>query len=299
MAWRTLLIQNPARLSLWNNQLALDNDDGRFTFPAEDLTVVILDTPQIQLSSALLSYLQERGVAVLTCDKKHMPNGLLTPFQPHSRQSEVAYLQLSWTAALKKRLWQRIVRTKIENQAACLKRHDGKGEKRLLSLAASVKSGDPDNIEAQAARYYFPCLFDKTFKRREDNIANAALNYAYAVLRACVARSLVSYGLIPAFGLHHNNNLNAFNLADDVLEVFRPFADDLVMRTISLEAEETLSVQDRQVLAGISTASCDMEGEHLTMTTACDRISVSLIQAIKEKNPKHLVMPSFIKEAER
>jgi len=149
------MIQNPAKLNLKQGQLRLENDEGEFTLPIEDITALILESPQISLSSTLLAECQDKGVAVLTCDKTHMPNGVLLPFQPHSRQSRVARIQQSWTEPLKKRLWQRIIQNKILGQATCLDMTVGGTEStRLKALAIRIGSGDPDNSEAQAARDY-------------------------------------------------------------------------------------------------------------------------------------------------
>jgi CRISPR-associated protein Cas1 len=223
------LIQNPARLSLSKGQLNLDNEDGNFTLPLEDITCIILESPQITLSSALLCATQEHNIVIVTCDASHMPNGLLLPFQQHSRQSRIAHIQIACSDAAKKRLWQAVIKNKINGQAKCLEIFEGKEKaQRLYALSKRVTAGDNNNIEAQAARDYWNRLLGKQFKRGANDQINAALNYAYAVLRAHIARSQVSYGLLPSFGIHHNSQLNAFNLTDDFIEVFRPFADKMV-----------------------------------------------------------------------
>jgi CRISPR-associated protein Cas1 len=293
------MIQNPAKLSLKHGQLRLENEAGEFTLPLEDITALILESPQITLSSTLLSECQEKGIAVMTCDKTHMPNGILLPFQPHSRQSRVARIQQSWSEPLRKRLWQRIVQSKILNQAICLDATVGHTESsRLKALVDRVGSGDPDNIEAQAARDYWPRLFGAEFRRHGNDAINAALNYGYAVLRAFVARSQVAYGLVPAFGIHHDNELNAFNLTDDVMEVFRPFVDSLVYdmnRGSELNADDhQLSVSARQKLANIGNTNCKLNDQTHTISNACDIISASLVSAIESKSPALLVVPEFI-----
>lgn len=279
--------------------MKLQNEDGEFTLPIEDITALILESPQIALSSTLLAATQDYGVAVLTCDQTHMPNGVLLPFQPHSRQSRVSHIQISWTSSLKNRLWQRVMQSKIGNQAACLEALiDKKTAKHLYSASSRVKSGDPDNIEAQAARYYWPKLMGKDFRRNGDGITNAALNYAYAVLRACVARSQVAYGLLPTFGIHHNNQLNAFNLTDDLMEVFRPFADELVWKMKQQgdfeENTTNLSVKNRQALANISNIQCKIDGQNHTIGNACDKMAASLVTAIEGQSPALLLLPEFI-----
>lgn len=292
------MIQNPAKLNLSKGQLRLENDEGTFTLPIEDITALILESPQISLTSTLLSECQERGVAILTCDKTHIPNGVLLPFHPHSRQSRVAWVQQSWTEPLRKRLWQRVVQSKILNQAVCLDMTVGGSESaRLKSLISRVGSGDPDNIEAQAARDYWTRLFGPDFRRHGNDSINAALNYGYAVVRAFVARSQVAYGLIPAFGIHHDNQLNAFNLTDDVMEVFRPFVDHLVFGLkrddeIRLE-DENLPASVRQDLANIGNVNCLVSGQVHTIANACDLIAASLVSAIEGKTPSLLICPEL------
>lgn len=292
------MIQNPAKLNLKQGQLWLENDEGEFTLPLEDITALILESPQISLSSTLLAECQDKGVAILTCDKTHMPNGVLLPFQPHSRQSRVARVQQSWTEPLKKRLWQRIIQTKIINQAACLDRTVGGTESdRLKALATRIGSGDPDNVEAQAAREYWPRLFGKDFRRHGNDTINAALNYGYAVLRAFVARSQVAYGLIPAFGIHHDNELNAFNLSDDIIEVLRPFVDHMVFtfyREGAFKLEDmSLPREIRQKLAGIGTLNCGIGGQVHMLGNTCDLMAAGLVLAIEGKNAALFPIPEF------
>ncbi len=298
MAWRSVLIQNPAKLSLSKGQLKLCNEDGDFTLPLEDIMAIILETPQITLSSALLSACQEQGVAVLTCDTTHIPNGVLLPFQPHSRQSRVAHIQISWTESLRGRLWQNVLQSKIINQAVCLEQAEGSiPAKRLYALVNKIKSGDPKNIEAQAARHYWPRLMGEHFRRGGNDTVNAALNYGYAVVRAFVARSQVAYGLLPTFGIHHCNELNAFNLTDDMMEVFRPFVDHKVWilkeeGILSLE-ENTLSSSIRQNLANMGNIMCKIDGKSHTLANACDKMAASLVSAIEGKSPALLLLPSI------
>lgn len=293
------MIQNPAKLNLSKGQLRLENDDGEFTLPLEDITALILESPQIVLTSTLLSECQNRGVAVLTCDKTHTPNGVLLPFQPHSRQSRVARVQQSWTEPLRKRLWQRAIQTKILNQAICLDMTVGGDEsKRLKAFVDRVGSGDPENIEAQAARNYWPRLFGPDFRRHGNDSINAALNYGYAVVRAFVARSQVAYGLIPAFGIHHDNELNAFNLTDDIMEVFRPFVDHMVFGLIRdteiTPDEQNLSSGVRQKLANVGNISCIIDGKVHTISNACDLMAAGLVSAIEGKAPALLPVPTFL-----
>lgn len=292
------MIQNPASLSLSKGQVKLRNDDGEYTLPIEDITALFLESPQITLSSSLLSACQDKGVAVITCDSTHMPNGVLLPFQPHSRQSRVAHIQISATDSLKNRLWQRVVQVKVFNQAICLEAAYGKeAATRLHALSGRIKSGDPENIEAQAARDYWPRLMGLDFRRGKNDAFNAALNYGYAVIRAYVARSQVAYGLLPTFGLHHKSELNAFNLTDDLMEVLRPFVDSKVWRLknedVLTGTEEKLSKEIRTELALIGHENCQFEGQIHTIANACEKMAASLVNAYEGKSPALLCLPEI------
>jgi CRISPR-associated protein Cas1 len=290
------MIQNPTRLNLSKSQVQLRNDEGEHTLPLEDIAAIVLESPAITLTSALLSQAMEQGVAVMTCDDAHTPNGVLLPFLAHSRQGKMARLQLSWSEPLRKRLWQRIVQAKIANQALCLAACKGEGEAaHLRALAKRVQSGDPNNLEAQAARDYWPRLFGGAFLRSGAGGVNAALNYGYAVIRAFVARSQVAYGLLPAFGLHHESEMNAFNLTDDLMEPLRPLADALVfaLREEGALQSEMLGKQARQRLVALGAAVCLLDGQKQTLMNACDRMSAGLASAIEGKSAALLPLPEF------
>jgi CRISPR-associated protein Cas1 len=298
LAWRTILIQNPAKLALAKGQLQISTDSGNFTFPLEDIAVLILESPQINLSSSLLAACQDHGLGVVTCGSTHMPNGLLLPFHSHSRQTRVGLMQINWKEPLQKRLWQKVVISKITNQADCLMAARGEeSAKRLYALASKVNSGDPENIEAQAARDYWPKLFGPNFRRHAPDAVNAALNYGYAILRAFIARSQVAYGLLPCFGFHHSGELNAFNLTDDVMEVLRPSVDWHVFQMLGANQlsldDANLSVEQRQNLAKIGNIRASYAGQIYTITTLADKLAEGLVAAIEAKTPALFLTPEF------
>lgn len=298
MAWRTVMIQNPARLNLSRGQLKILNDEGEYTLPLEDITTLVLENPQITLTSSLLAECQERGICIVSCDKTHMPNGVLLPFLPHSRHSKVARLQIAWSEPLRKRLWQRVVQSKVSNQALCLEHTVGENQSaRLKSMVGRIGSGDPDNIEAQAARDYWPKLFGPDFRRGDNDNINAALNYGYAVVRAFVARSQVAYGLLPAFGIHHQGELNAFNLTDDLMEMLRPMVDYQVWQMLQAQRINkdvlSLPLAARQHLANMGNVTCRIGGQIHTLANVCDRMAASLSTAIADKNVSLLDIPEF------
>lgn len=265
MSWRGLCISSPARLDLRAGRLLLRREgEEDVALPLEDLSFVVIDTPQVRLSAALLSACAEQGCLLLTVDARHMPCAAVLPLAPYYRQLSTLQAQVALGEVRKKRLWQACVRAKIGNQAACLRLLGRDGAERVATLRTKVGSGDPDNVEAVAARLYWSRLF-RHFRRDPDaaDRRNSLLNYAYALLRACVARELAARGFAPALGIHHRSPYNAFNLADDMMEAWRPFADLLVAR--HLEAgpagdDAELAPADKAALLGLLHGQVDWEG---------------------------------------
>lgn len=232
MVKRTLHFSNPAHLFTRNEQLIVElKDDERTTktLPIEDLGIIILEHPQITITSNLLEKLMDKQVAVITCNSKYMPSGMFMPLDGNNTQTERIRTQLDASVPLKKQLWQQTVRSKIYNQAMVLDRL-GVPIQRLLHLQNDVLSGDTSNCEAQAASHYWGKIYGGNFVRsRSPETPNAQLNYGYAILRSVVARALVASGMLPTMGIHHRNKYNAFCLADDIMEPYRPYVDWLVL----------------------------------------------------------------------
>lgn len=292
MAWRGLHVSKPARLTHSNKQIVVEQDDGEASFPIEDIAWLILDTPQISLTGSLLSALVENGVALIVPDGKHHPAGVLLPFHQHHAQAHVAHAQIAVSGPLKKRLWQKLVVAKIENQAAVL-RELGSDEARALSaMAARVGSGDPGNIEAQAARAYWRRLFAE-FRRHDEDRRNGLLNYGYAVVRAALARACVAAGLLPAFGLHHASRVNAFNLVDDLIEPFRPAVDRLARSRSESEEADDLTLEDRRHMANILSENVSLGDERLTILVATELVAASLVRAIDGGSAALLQSPAL------
>ena len=198
--------------------------------PIEDIGVLVVDNPAVIYTHGCLTRLLNNNSAVVFCGKTHHPDGLLLPLNANSEQSERFRIQIEASIPLKKQLWKQTVQAKIRNQADLLKEL-GEESDRLMDLAKQVASGDPSNIEARAARFYWPRLFGKEFRRERFGASpNHLLNYGYMVMRAAVARALVSSGLLPTLGIHHRNRYNAYCLADDILEPYRVFVDKVVFR---------------------------------------------------------------------
>jgi len=253
MGWRSVVIASPAALTLKDRALAIAQNGTDARVMLEDISVLVLDHAQISLTAPLLAACAEAQIAVLTVNACHLPNGVLIPYLPHSRALKVMTAQLNMSRPERKRLWQRVVRFKVANQAAVVERtaNTEANARRLRQLARSVRSGDPDNHESQAAQIYFRALFSEQFNRNQQRFHNAALNYGYAVVRAAIARTLTAYGFLTAFGLFHHNEQNAFNLADDLMEPYRPLVDAAVLAHYPEEPERDLEPVDKGRLVGL------------------------------------------------
>ncbi|WP_051711651.1 type II CRISPR-associated endonuclease Cas1 [Andreprevotia chitinilytica] len=294
MGWRSVIISQPARLSVKNRQLLLEQETGvTATLPLEDLSVVVLETPRAMITSALLSELATHDVALITCDETHHPNGVLLPYLPHSRALRAMQKQLALTVPQKKRAWQSIVQQKLRNQGECLNRFLPGAGRFLFDQAERVRSGDPDNREGGGARYYFVELFGRDFTREQDDWINAALNYGYAIIRAAIARSLVGHGFLPAFGLHHKNQLNAFNLADDLIEPLRPLVDGLVRAQVR-QGCDALITADKAGLAQLLYADVRMNAGVMNVLTAIEHMVESLGRYCENTMPVELDWPIIL-----
>ena len=243
MLKRTLVFSNPMSLSLKNCQLVLafkDDPDNKMTIPIEDIGVVIIENQQVSITVPLMNALIEGNVQVVVCNDRGMPSAMLQSFESNNLQGENLRNQMNAGEVLKKQLWKQIVEAKIRNQAALLNKVGQEGDI-LKQYYRNVKSGDSDNREGIAARVYFSELFGVSFIRdRTLPGINALLNYGYTILRAATARALVSSGLLPAIGIFHHNRSNAFPLADDIMEPYRPYVDEIVY-TLSMQGKMELT----------------------------------------------------------
>lgn len=252
---------NPAYLSLRNKQLVIKlpevetaddvpeiiKKEAIRTIPIEDIGVVVLDNKRITITSGILEALLENNCAVITCDSKSMPVGLMQPLVGNTLQNERFRDQLDSSLPLKKQLWQQTIRQKISNQEVVLHQYTLTDTGCMRAWINDVRSGDPDNVEAKAAAYYWKNLFSNhpDFVRgRDGEPPNNLLNYGYAILRAVVSRSLVASGLLPTLGIHHHNRYNAYCLADDIMEPYRPFVDELVLQIMEEEDDYTELTKD-------------------------------------------------------
>lgn len=300
MIKRTLYFGNPSYLNLRDKQLIVDiqeKDERQVNIPIEDIGVVVLDSPQITITNPLLDALLTNNAVVITCNGKHMPSGLFMPLETNTLQSERFKYQLEASLPLKKQLWQQTVESKISNQRWLLQTR-GVDVEPMLYFERSVRSGDPDNYEGRAAAFYWKNLFggytDDVFVRgRYEDEPNNLLNYGYAVLRAIVARSLVGSGLLPTLGIHHHNRYNAFCLADDVMEPYRPFVDRLVLETIQkFEDCSVLTKEIKAQLLGIPVIDVVIDGQKSPLMLATQRTTASLYDCF-EGVSRRVLYPVF------
>ena len=286
MIKRTLYFGQAAYLSLRDGQLLvrLPAEEGSRSIPIEDIGVLILDHQQISITHGLMNALEAHKCALITCSASHMPSGLFLPLDAHSLQSERFQTQIDATLPLKKQLWQQTVRMKIQNQARVLEEVYAQPQANMLAWVKQVRSGDPDNLEARAAAYYWANLFPslpKFTREREESAPNALLNYGYALLRAVVARSLVSVGLLPTLGIHHHNRYNAYCLADDIMEPYRPYVDKFVQEIYEREYPESLTKDIKHRLLTIMEQDVVIDGITHPLSIATSLTASSLVRCFE------------------
>jgi CRISP-associated protein Cas1 len=298
MIKRTLYFGNPAYLKTKNEQLVFEGtEDGELkTIPIEDIGVLIMDHQQITITQALIAKLLENNVALITCDSKHHPTGLMLNLDGNTLQSKKFTAQVEASIPLKKQLWQQTVSVKIDNQA-CMLESVQVPAKNLRNWAQEVKSGDADNHEAVAAVYYWKNLFAifADFKRdREGDAPNNLLNYGYAILRAVVARNLVASGLLPTLGIFHKNQYNAYCLADDIMEPYRPFVDKVVWNIVRMNGNYLEITPDmKKQLLSIPAMDVMINGEKSPLMVAVQKTTASLAKCYEGKARK-IMYPEFI-----
>ncbi len=312
MIKRTLHFGNPVYLSLKNDQILVRYPDEpeqvsiakRLKEPSEsytktvaieDVAVMVLESKHITITTSLMERLMQNKVAVITCDDRHMPVGLLQPMEGHSEQSERFRLQVNASEPLKKNLWQQTVQAKIINQAKHLEERTGMSVNNMFYWAKEVKSGDAKNHEAQSAAYYWKHIFDVYgFSRFRSGIPpNNLLNYGYAILRAITARALISSGLFPTFGIYHHNKYNAYCLADDIMEPYRPYVDFVVGHLLDYEDDiSELTIHLKKELLQIPALDVVIDGKKSPLLVAMSRTTNSLYECYAGVSRK-LIYPVY------
>ena len=305
MIKRTLYFGNPAYLSLQNEQLVIKmpevenapvpdkfKQDAVRTVPVEDIGIVVLDNRRITITQGLIEALLDNNTAILSCSSSHLPIGLMLPMAGNTTLTERWRVQMEASLPLKKQMWQQTVQQKIRNQAAVLATKHGTVVKNMLAWAADVKSGDSDNLEGRAAAYYWKSAFPtiENFTRGQDgDYPNALLNYGYAILRAIIARSLVGSGLMVQMGIHHRNKYNAYCLADDIMEPYRPYVDSIVMDIVAQgEPTEELTKEQKVALLSLPTTEVIVDGKRSPLEVATATTTASVYKCFAGESRKIL-----------
>ncbi|MGL5440095.1 MAG: type II CRISPR-associated endonuclease Cas1 [Filifactoraceae bacterium] len=275
MGYRNIVISSPCKLSTRNNNLIISTHE-EYQIPLEDIDTIVLESQQIQITSMLMGRLAECQICTYVCDSKHMPCAVLLGYNSHSRKYKMLKAQLSLKKPTEKGIWKTIVTQKIKNQAKVLNILEIYGDDYLEQLAKEVRSGDSKNAEATAARKYFKLLYGKGFTRSKECVINSALNYGYAIIRGLISRTLAAYGFETALGVFHENELNSFNLSDDLLEIYRPLVDLYVKENIYEFIEDGLTPENKRNICNIINYNMEIEGEVHSLSYSIEKLVQSL-----------------------
>ena len=294
MIKRVLCFENPARLSLKLAQMVVELQDVTRTLPIEDIGVVILDHKQITITHALIGALLANNVAIVTSNDKHLPVGLMLPLDGNTLQSERFRAQIDASEPLKKQMWQQTIVAKILGQAHVLGTQLIK-HNNMLKWAKDVRSGDPENMEARAAAFYWRNMFEKdAFIRDPQGLPpNNLLNYGYSIVRAMMARALVGAGLLPTLGIHHHSRYDAYCLADDIMEPYRPFVDMKVLEMWKNGGiTSDISSDQKRELLGITTMDVNISGHRSPMMLAIQTTAQS-VQKCYSGEARKIIYPDW------
>lgn len=288
MAFRTIEISHPAEIHIRQNQLEITQEENMARIPIEDLVQIMLIGPNIRLSSMDLSILSQNKVAVMTLDQKYLPTTLVLPFEGNARQSKLIHLQVGLPKEKYEELWLQIIGQKIDNQARALSILGLEGVEKVSAYSQNLDAENVDYREALAAKDYFSNYHNGLNRRNNDPI-NSRLNYGYAVVRSAIARSCVSVGFHPALGIHHNSQLNPFNLVDDLIEPFRPMVDLIAYQNVG--QNERLTKTERHELANVLHCACMMNGSKIGLLSAIEETCESLKRIIYNGSDESLKLP--------
>ncbi len=294
MVWRSVVINRPAKLKREHFALVVEQEQSA-RVPFEDIAVIVLNHREITLTHPVLSACADYGIGLYSTGDNHQPNGVFMPFLQHSRATRMQRLQLSLDKPSTKRAWARIVQVKIGNQARCMDLLGVAGADRLASYARRVRSGDGGNLEAQASAYYFPQVFGRSFHRSQESWTNAALDYGYAVLRGACARALVAHGMLPSLGLFHSSEQNAFNLADDLIEPYRPIVDLHVAQQPARPDDAELKPADKVALVGLLNVDVAMPRGQMSVLASIEQAAEALARLYDGGSEQVLELPGLIK----
>lgn len=294
MIKRTLFFLNPLHLSIKNAQLAVrdKNTDIEKIIPSEDIGYVVLDNKQLTYTHSVLQMFAENNVAVIVCDDKHMPKSMLINFDSNHLEGQFVDYQINASDPLKKNLWKQTIKQKIRNQAQLLYKL-GKNGDPLIETAKNVKSGDSTNREGLAAKIYWQKLMENFNRSRYGIEPNSMLNYGYAILRSITAKAITGSGLLPVIGIHHHNKYNAYRLADDIMEPYRPYVDEIVLETYAKFPDyEDLTVEIKSEILKIITADVKFDKVKRPLSIGLSMTSASLANCFKGEQRK-ISYPAF------
>ena len=291
MSWRVIYIESSDYLSLYLDNLRIKKGIDETIIPLSDLNSIVIDNNNIVLSTALINKCMEYKVNIILCDIYHLPNALIIPYSGNYQSTAQLKKQIDWTDDIKNIIWKIIIEKKILNQSMILLKHrrDKKVIDHMTKFSDEVKPGDKTNREGLAAKIYFRELFGKDFIRHADDIVNAGLNYGYSILRSQISRALVARGLNPHLGIFHKGRSNQFNLADDVIEVFRPIIDDYVF--INLLESDSFIRDHRLALIELTTEKIKIDGNYQTIVNAMNIMIDSILNAIETGNIDLIKLP--------
>ena len=292
MSFRTVYITNPCTIKVKNGQLVI-RTDADYEIPAEDIEAMIIENRQIRITASVVDKLLENDALIYWCDEKHLPSGITIPFAGHYKKAEAMNNQLNLSRKAAGRIWQKIIRQKIINQANIIRNIDGVQFEIICNLARDVEEFDVTHREGFAARLYFQTLFGETFKRREESILNGALNYGYSIIRGAIARDVSAHGFETSFGLFHHSALNAFNLADDLIEPFRPIVDQYVYNHIN-DLHEELSASTKSELVSVLNTRVQISNQSYTVLDAVHLMIKSLAGCYRRDSAAGLILPAII-----
>lgn len=286
MLKKSILIEQKSKVTCKNLQLVIKNESREATIPIEDIGFIVIDNPETYVSITAFNLLVSNNAAVIICNQSHLPNGMFLNLNSHHIQQEIFKEQINASQPLKKQLWQQTIKEKIKNQGLLLEQITNTTNK-FEFLASKVTSGDSTNMEAVAASFYWKSFFEHNFKReRFGDYPNNFLNYGYAILRAATARALSGSGLLNTFGIHHKSKYNAFALADDIMEPFRPIVDEAVNTIIQHYDEQELNTEIKSVLLQILTRTVYFKNEKSPLMVALQKTASSLQQCYTGERKK-------------
>ena len=295
MSWRIVYIEKADQLRLYLDNLKVIRDESEILIPLSDIHTILVDNQQTIVTARIINKLAKYHILMVFCDEKHLPNTYILSPHSHHQSSKILKKQISWTEQIKQLMWQQIIQIKIYNQASVLNhlKKDDKVIHQLFELGETVQLADRTNREGHAAKLYFKTLFGNAFIRDRDSLdgINSGLNYGYIVLRSTVARSIIAHGLHPALGIGHSNQYNAFNLADDLIEPFRPIVDLWI--SILMSEKDYLDKQTKQKLVYlISNNKILIGNQKQTILNAISILIQSYIKSMDEENPDLLLYPA-------